>query len=72
MLKYELNRYESYNKIQNLIDKLPPRKYNISDLEIWLDPLDATQEYTGNHYNHLFVNFFLIVNLQIKFLNLIV
>lgn len=29
---------------------IPDEMYNIEDISVWIDPLDATKEYTGNFF----------------------
>ncbi|KAI6225581.1 Golgi-resident PAp (PAP) 3-Phosphatase-like protein [Aphelenchoides besseyi] len=44
--KYRSDNYSLWLSIRNALKKLPSKKYDLSRLGIWVDPLDATQEFT--------------------------
>uniref|UniRef100_A0A915Q6Q1 inositol-phosphate phosphatase n=1 Tax=Setaria digitata TaxID=48799 RepID=A0A915Q6Q1_9BILA len=44
--KYQSQQEELYGNVKNIIDLFPSRKYSLSKLTVWVDPLDATQEFT--------------------------
>uniref|UniRef100_A0A0K0F7G8 inositol-phosphate phosphatase n=1 Tax=Strongyloides venezuelensis TaxID=75913 RepID=A0A0K0F7G8_STRVS len=44
--KYEEFRRPLWEEMKNVISQLPEDSFEVSKLNIWIDPLDATQEYT--------------------------
>ncbi|CAD5206370.1 unnamed protein product [Bursaphelenchus okinawaensis] len=44
--KYKDDNYNLWLNIRNAIKSMPQRKYDLNRLGIWIDPLDATQEFT--------------------------
>lgn len=45
--KYRSDNYAVWLSLRDALDRLPSKKYDLSRLTMWIDPLDATQEYTG-------------------------
>ncbi len=43
MLKF----LEIIDFFRDILDKMPERRLQLSDVQVYVDPLDATQEYTG-------------------------
>lgn len=46
MEKYKDDNYNIWLNIRNVVQKIPTKKYRLSRLGLWVDPLDATQEFT--------------------------
>lgn len=44
--KYKDDNYSLWLNIRNAVQKIPAKKYELSRLGMWVDPLDATQEFT--------------------------
>lgn len=44
---YKDDNYNLWLNVRNALKKMPSKKYDLSRLGIWVDPLDATQEFTG-------------------------
>ncbi|KAJ1352824.1 hypothetical protein KIN20_009243 [Parelaphostrongylus tenuis] len=43
---YRADSYSIWLSIQDLLAKIPSRRFSLSDVQVYIDPLDATQEYT--------------------------
>lgn len=46
--KYRDDNYELWLEYKDSINQMPSKKYELKRLNMWIDPLDATQEYTEN------------------------
>uniref|UniRef100_A0AC34Q730 Inositol monophosphatase 3 n=1 Tax=Panagrolaimus sp. JU765 TaxID=591449 RepID=A0AC34Q730_9BILA len=44
--KYRDDNYELWLEYKDAINQMPSKKYELKRLNMWIDPLDATQEYT--------------------------
>lgn len=45
--KYRDDNYDLWLNVRGALEKIPSQKYDFSRMSIWIDPLDATQEFTG-------------------------
>ena len=45
--EYRSSQYKFYTAVRNALAALPPRSYELDKLHVYIDPLDATQEFTG-------------------------
>lgn len=43
---YRANSYSVWLSVQDFLSKIPSRRLSLSDIQVYVDPLDATQEYT--------------------------
>jgi 3'-phosphoadenosine 5'-phosphosulfate (PAPS) 3'-phosphatase len=55
--KYRTDNYEIWLGLRETLSRIPEWRVPLNRVVIWVDPLDATQEYTGRLINH---------NLQLK------
>uniref|UniRef100_A0A914C6Q2 inositol-phosphate phosphatase n=1 Tax=Acrobeloides nanus TaxID=290746 RepID=A0A914C6Q2_9BILA len=44
--KYRDDNYDLWLNVRGALEKIPSQKYDFSRMSIWIDPLDATQEFT--------------------------
>ncbi|CAD6184682.1 unnamed protein product [Caenorhabditis auriculariae] len=45
---YRSDNYLLWESVKDVLDKIPSRRLSLSDIRIFVDPLDATQEFTEN------------------------
>lgn len=45
--KYRDDNYKIWLNVKEALKQFPNKKYNLNRITIWVDPLDATQEFTG-------------------------
>ncbi|CAA21725.3 Putative inositol monophosphatase 3 [Caenorhabditis elegans] len=43
---YRLDNYAVWQSVKEILDKIPSRRLQLSDVRVFVDPLDATQEFT--------------------------
>ncbi|CAJ0578309.1 unnamed protein product, partial [Mesorhabditis spiculigera] len=43
---YRTDKYAAWLEVRNALEKFPSHRYALGDVQIYVDPLDATQEYT--------------------------
>ncbi|PAV75042.1 hypothetical protein WR25_06366 [Diploscapter pachys] len=46
--RYRDDQYSIWLSVKDILNKMPERRLQLSDVQVYVDPLDATQEYTEN------------------------
>lgn len=59
---HSCDKLESVDYTWNKPDNLPDENIDIGDITVWIDPLDATQEYTGTFVYALICIFYFQIN----------